>query len=250
MPGTSGDKRLLLPGLMTLLALAVLCGLGVWQLQRLSWKEGLIARLEARVAAQPVTLSEAMKAFNQTGDVEYLSVRAKGRFLHEKERYVYAVDEDAGQGFDVVTPLETEQGITVLVNRGFVPADKKDPASRQEGQIEGVVEAVGLVRLPGAQGTFTPEADLNGKVWYWRDWDGLVQSMFRGETREVAPFFLEAKAQPANPGGWPKGGVTLVKLPNRHLEYALTWFGLAAALVGVFLAYAVPRLRGSVMGGG
>lgn len=238
------EKKLLWPAIMTMLALPPLIALGVWQLQRLDWKDGLIKRLEERVEAQPISLAAAIKNWHDTGDAEYLSVATKGRFLHDKERYIYAVDAREGAGYHVLTPLETADGnTTVLINRGFVPEALKDPAKRASGQLPGEAEVVGLVRTPGGKEMFTPEADPKTNVWYWRDMDGLVRSMFAGEERQVAPFFLEAKAEPANPGGWPKGGVTIVTLPNRHFEYALTWFGLAAALLGVFLAYAVPKLR-------
>ena len=235
------ETRLLWPGVMTLVGLAVLIGLGTWQLERRTWKEGLISAIEARTKAEPVGLAEALARLGASGDVEYTRVKARGKFLHDKEQYFYAPDAELGPGYHVYTPFELAgETSVVFINRGFVPETLKDPAKRMPGQIDGETEVTGLLRMPGTKGTFTPDNEPQHNLWYWRDLDGLIRAAF-GDSRPAAvPFFLEAEA-PA-PGGWPKGGATLVELPNRHLEYAITWFGLAAALIAVFAAYAVPRL--------
>ena len=237
------EARLLWPAAMTLAGLAALAGLGVWQVERKAWKEGLIARLAARTKAEPVTLAAALEEWSRTGDVEYLRVTARGRFLHDKERFVYAPDPELGPGYHVYTPLEVAPGGAVLlVNRGYVPEAKKDPESRKAGRLAGEVEITGLARRSGSKGFFTPDNDTARNLWFWRDLSGMLASAFGDAGRPHAPFFLEAEAREV-PGGWPRGGVTLIDLPNRHLEYAITWFGLAAALLAVFTAYAVSRLR-------
>jgi surfeit locus 1 family protein len=147
-----------------------------------------------------------------------------------------------GPGYHVYTPLEIAGSqAVVFVNRGYVPERLKDPATRAQGQLEGEVEAVGLMRGPGQKGSFTPDNDAKANLWFWRDYKGLFESAFAGGERTPIAAFLDAEG--AAPGGWPKGNATLVDLPNRHLEYALTWFGLAATLIAVFAAFAWTRLR-------
>jgi surfeit locus 1 family protein len=220
---------------LMLAAFAVLVGLGVWQLQRLQWKEGLIAKIEARTKAPPIGLEDAAAMAAQGEDPSYYRVRVSGRFDHAKERYLFAVSEGRA-GWHVITPFETEDGETVLIDRGFVPHGLKDPASRADGEVEGTVAVTGIVRLPDRQGPFTPDNEPEANRWFWRDRDGLARSMFPGETVRVAPFFLEAEKGEA-PGGWPEGGQTRLDLPNNHLHYAITWFLLAAALLGVYGVY-------------
>jgi surfeit locus 1 family protein len=222
--------------------LALLIGLGVWQLQRLEWKEGLIAKIEARTTAPPVSLAEAIKRAHAGEDLSYLHVRAEGSFDHAKELHLYALS-DGEAGWHVITPLATGTGETVLVDRGFVPGDKKDPAARPEGQIAGPVTIVGLVRMPQAQGTFDPENEPRANRWFWRDLDAMTAAAGL-QKRQAAPFLLEAERGEV-PGGWPRGGETRLAIRNDHLQYALTWFLMAFCLVVVYAIYLHSRLRGS-----
>nr|WP_281417863.1 SURF1 family protein [Ancylobacter dichloromethanicus] len=223
----------------------MLVGLGVWQLERLAWKEQLIAQVEARVHQAPVELPpEANWGQIDFAKDEYRRVTAQGRFRHDLEVQVYAlVDQEpdgfGGPGYWVVTPLGLGDGSFVLVNRGFVPLDRKAPATREEGQVEGLVTVTGLLRLPEEAALFTPANDAATDSWYVRDPEAIGSAK---ELVRVAPFLIDADAAP-NPGGLPRGGLTRIAFPNRHLEYALTWFGLAASLLGVFAAYAWGRLR-------
>jgi surfeit locus 1 family protein len=146
-------------------------------------------------------------------------------------------------GWHIYTPLETKGGKILFVNRGFVPEALKEPSSRAAGQIEGEVSVGGLIRKPGIRGSFEPDADQARNIWYWRDLAGMTASLPATDQARVLPFFVDAIAEPENPGGWPKGGVTRLEIPNRHLEYALTWFGLAVTLIAVFAAFAWTRLR-------
>lgn len=232
------------PTVMTLAALPVLVGLGTWQLQRKTWKEGLISRLEARTHAPAVDLADAVSRYAATRDIEYLRVKVYGRLLYDKERYLYATDDRDGPGWQVITPLLTAGQTIVLVNRGFVPEALKDPAKRSAGNPDGEVTVVGLARTSEEPSWFTPKNDVARNIWFWRDIPGLYRSAFDNPVSSVLPFLIEAQAEPANPGGWPKGGVTLVRLPNRHLEYVLTWYGLAVALVAVYAMFVSARLRG------
>jgi surfeit locus 1 family protein len=240
MLSTLTKKRLLWPGVATLAGLAILIALGNWQIRRLAWKEGLIAAIAERTHAEPVPLAEAER---RGGDLEYLRVKARGRFLNEKELHFYAFDEKDGMGWHIVTPLQLGDGAVVFVNRGFVPNTLKDAEKRKEGEPKGEVEVVGLVREPEMAGAFTPANDAAKNVWYWRDLSAMAAAALGRNNARVVPFVIDAELEPRNPGGWPRGGVTRLELPNRHLEYALTWYGLAAALVGVFTAFAVSRWR-------
>ena len=224
-----------------LAALAVLIGLGLWQIDRLKWKEGLIAQIAARSKAPAVTLDEAEALARAGQDLSYMRVRVEGRLHHGRERYLYALAE--GQpGWHVMTPLETPAGDMVLVDRGFVPDALKDPSARSLGQVEQVVEVTGLVRMPETQGLFIPDNEPGTNRWFWRDLRGMAESMFPSGAIEVAPFFLEAEKSDV-PGGWPEGGQTRLVIVNNHLQYALTWFALAACLLGVYAAYVWGQYR-------
>lgn len=233
---------LLWPTIFTLAGLAVLMGLGAWQMQRKAWKETLITSIAARATAEPVTLATALDQMLRTGEAEYMRVRVRGAFLHDHERYFYAPDPKRGPGYHVVTPfrLFDDAGV-VLVNRGYVPDALKDPAKRSEGQVSGDVELTALVRDQGAKGSFTPVNDEKANIWYWRDIEGLRRSIADPAARPTVPVFLDAE-EPA-PGGYPAGGATLTALTNRHLEYAITWYGLAATLLAVYAAFVVSRRR-------
>jgi surfeit locus 1 family protein len=218
-----------------LAGLAVLVGLGVWQLKRLQWKEGLIAQIETRTKGEPITLKEATAMARVGRDPEYYRVRIDGRFHHARERYLYAVS-DGTVGWHVITPLETADGDMVLVDRGFVPDMLRDPSSRPLGQVENVVTVTGIVRSPELRNMFTPDNEPEPNRWFWRDLQGMARSMFPSGVIQAAPFFLDAEKS-AIPGGWPEGGQTRLEIPNNHLQYAITWFLLAACLLAIYGLY-------------
>ena len=220
---------------LMLAGLALLIGLGVWQLKRLEWKQGLIAQIEARTKGPPITLEDAVALAGQGRDPSYYRVRVDGRFHHAKERYLYAVSEGR-VGWHVITPLETEDGDIVLVDRGFVPDELKDPSTRALGQVKNVVTVTGIARSPETQTLFTPDNEPKVNRWFWRDLGGMARSMFPAGTIDVAPFFLEADKSEV-PGFWPEDGQTRLEIPNNHLQYAITWFLLGACLLIVYGLY-------------
>ena len=233
---------LVLPVALALPALALLIGLGTWQMQRKAWKEDLIAQITARVHQPPVALAELET--RAAGGLEYARVRVRGTFRHKSEQFLWEPDPRQGPGYHVYTPLQLNDGRLILVNRGYVTEAKKTPTTRSEGQITGTVEVVGLLREPVARAMFSPDRGSNG-VWYSRDFDGIARAALGADAGKAVRTVLDAEATPANPGGWPQGGVTRLTLPNRHLEYALTWYGLALTLVGVLAAFIVARWRGA-----
>lgn len=220
-------------------AFAVLIALGTWQVERLHWKEGLLAEIEARTHAAPVSLGEIEKTWSEQKDVDYRPVTVSGLLLNDKERHFFAT-YDGYSGFYVYTPLLLDDGRAVFINRGFVPYDKKNPASRPEGQLEGPVTITGLARNPliAKPSSLVPENDLKANIYYWKDLATMAAQSGIDRARLV-PFFIDADKAP-NPGGAPVGGVTIIDLPNSHLQYALTWYGLAATLV-VILAISLWR---------
>lgn len=228
-------RQILWPTTFVLFGTALLLALGVWQLQRLEWKEGLLAEIEARTTAQPVDLKQAIRLADDGKDVNYLRVRVEGSFQHDKERYLYGI-ADGKPGWHVITPLKSSDGDVVLVDRGFVPDELKDPAKRQAGELQGTVAVTGLVRLPETKSMFMPANQPAQNLWFWRDLDGMTQSMFPTGTQAVAPFYLELEKSDV-PGGWPEGGQTRLALPNNHLQYAITWFCLAIGLLAVYGVY-------------
>jgi surfeit locus 1 family protein len=222
---------------LALAALAVLIGLGVWQVKRLHWKEGLIAGIDARTKGEPISLDQAVALAKEGRDASYYRVRVEGRFDNTKERYLFSQSiSDGTPGWHVITPFTTTQGELVLVDRGFVPDQLKHPSTRASGEIEGTTTVTGIVRIPETQGLFTPNNEPEVNRWFWRDLNGMVTSMFPTATLDVPPFFIEAEKSEV-PGGWPEGGQTRLSLPNNHLQYAITWFGLAAALIVIYAFY-------------
>ncbi|MGK6313850.1 SURF1 family protein [Neorhizobium sp. DT-125] len=243
-PEAARDRgRTVATALAVLAALAVLLSLGTWQVQRLHWKEGLLADIAERRAAAPVALSEIEAIAKSGGDIEYRRVSVSGAFDHSKERHFFATFEGR-TGFYVYTPMRLGDGRIVFVNRGFVPYEMKDPAARAAGDVPGEQTVTGYARARlGEKPSFlVPDNDLVKNIFYWKDIDAMVSAAGL-DASKVVPFFVDADASVTNPGGWPKGGVTQFDLPNSHLQYAVTWYGLAAALAAVAVGAWLRRGR-------
>lgn len=208
--------------------------LGVWQLERRAWKLELIHRVEARLLLAPTPVAAN---FHAQRDDAYQRVEARGVFLHDRETLVQALTE-RGAGWWVVTPLQTADGI-VLVNRGFVPPERRAPAARADGQTSGQVTVSGLLRLSEPGGGFLRANDPLLDHWYSRDVAAIAKARRLGK---VGDFFIDADG-PVPAGGYPVSGLTVVKFRNAHLVYALTWFSLAGmSLFGLaLLVRAAPK---------
>ncbi|MCJ2058054.1 SURF1 family protein [Methylobacterium sp. J-048] len=244
MPRAAAWRDLIAPGLASLIALTILVSLGVWQIERKTWKEDLIARIVRQTRAEPVA-PPAPESWDPARD-EFRHVRVAGRFANDRETLVHglAAGETPGralQGYYVITPLLRAEGGTVLINRGFVPTELKAQADRRDGLIEGTTLVTGILRASEARGLFVPEADPTRGEWFNRDVAGIAAA--RG-IAEAAPYLIEADAVPGQTT-WPRGGQLKVDIPNNHLQYAFTWFALAACLLGVFGAFAYRRLHDS-----
>jgi surfeit locus 1 family protein len=223
-------RALLLLCLLSLLGIIALLALGDWQLHRRHWKLDLIARVDQRIHAAPVAApGPAQWPMVSDAHDSYRHVVVRGVFLHDRETLVHAVTEH-GPGDWVLTPLKADAGFTVLVNRGFVPPDRRAPETRAAGQIAGEVTVTGLMRMSEPKGAFLHSNAPAAGRWYSRDVAAIAAA--RGLSN-VAPYFMDADATP-NPGGLPVGGLTVISFRNDHLIYAITWFGLAG-MVTVFI---------------
>lgn len=242
-------RGLLLPAL---LAFAVLVGLGIWQIERKAWKEGLIASLTERLAVLPEALPPpANWPRLDAADDEYRRVSFSAVFDYAKEALVYGAasafrPDVTGPGYWVFTPARLAGGGIVMVNRGFVPEGRQDAQSRKNGQVSGPVAVMGAMRWPEGRHWYTPKDDLAHNLWFSRDPQAIAAAQ---GIAAVAPFYVEQET-PVPPGGLPQPGKLVVSLPDNHLQYAITWFGLALALVGVFTVWAFGGRSGAGVGQG
>lgn len=210
-------------------ALAVLVGLGTWQVQRLHWKEGVIAYREARLAMPPVSVGEE----TADEDLAFRRARATGRFLHSREFLISNRVRGGRAGFDVVTPLRLGPADIVLVNRGWIPLDRADPDTRREGLVATKTAVTGILRKPGKTSPWVPDNEPARNVWYYADPEAMASVAGLAGVRDTV---LVADARP-NPGGLPAGRKPKVEIANRHLEYALTWYGLALVLAVIYFVF-------------
>lgn len=236
-------RGLLMPALLALVGCAVLVSLGTWQLERKAWKDALVEVLTRRLAAAPAALPEASRwAVLDQKDDEFRRVRFRAALDVGQEALVFtsgsALRPDvSGPGYWVLSPARLDDGSVVVVDRGFVPEGRQDAATRPHPG--GMLEIVGVMRWPEAPGPFTPAGDLARNIWFARDQSAIAAAKSWGK---VAPFYIEQE-EPSAPGGLPRVGTLVVGLPNNHLQYAITWFGLAVVLVAVFAIYARSHLR-------
>lgn len=234
-PRRTGLLGLLLTTLVIELALLTL---GVWQIERRAQKHALIARVEAGLEAPPQELpAQATWANLPNAEIDYRKVSVRGRFLHEREAFLYMLyfAQSGGEptpGYALLTPFLLEGGGVLLVNRGYVPDAKRDPANRAQAQSAGLVSVTGLLRASDTRSWFSPDDQPAKKQFYTRDVSVISRSLGLETLGQgaVAPFLLEADATP-NPGGWPKGGQTVVQFTDNHLLYAVTWFSLALGIL-------------------
>lgn len=201
-----------------------LLALGVWQLERRVWKLDLISQIDRRVDAPVVDAPApaAWPAISASTDA-YRHVSAIGTWFTGRDTLVQAVTA-LGGGYWLMTPLRTDAGFVILINRGFVPPDYKAVADSEAGQR---AEITGLLRITEPKGGFLRSNDPAADRWYARDVTAIAQA--RGLT-DVAPYFIDAAATPGT--ARPVGGLTVISLPNNHLVYAITWFVLAAMVAG------------------
>lgn len=229
-------RRLIVPGLFTIVSLAILISLGMWQLQRKAWKEGLIATLNAQLKAEPLPLpppSEWPSLNRDNSEFRRVTLRADA-IADAKPVYLYtgasALRADVKQpGYFVFAPARLPGGEMVVVNWGYAPVAGKTKLPA------GTIEITGYIRWPEAPRWFVSAPDTDEDIWLVRDPAAMAKARGWGI---VAPFYIDQES-PIPTGGLPRPGPLIVRLKNDHLGYAITWFGLAASLVAVFLAWAI-----------
>ncbi len=214
---------------LALLLFAGFAALGTWQLQRRTWKLDLIARIEQRVHAPPVAppAPQQWPYVSAAGD-EYRRVRVTGTLLHDRQTLVQAATV-LGSGHWVLTPLRLADGTVVLVNRGFVAPEQREPAARAAAAADGNSTVTGLLRISESGSGWLGVLRRNDPAanrWYWRDVQAIAAA--RGLSG-VAPYFIDAEAASPAP---PVGGLTVIAFANNHLVYALTWYALALMAAG------------------
>lgn len=223
------------PTLFTVPAVLVMIGLCVWQVQRLHWKEALIAERTARVAEE-IALPSPGADLSQA---EFHRVRLEGTFQHDKELFLGARSRNGNPGYQILTPFALADGQTILVNRGWVPVERKLPQHRAEGQVAGQVALEGVLRLPHERAFMQPDNEPQNNMWFFVDLPSMAQAAsvpFRTD------LYVDAGSG-ENPGGYPLGGQTRIEMPNDHLQYALTWGLLALALVVIYVTYHLKLQR-------
>lgn len=207
--------------ILTLVAVPVMLALGTWQVQRLGWKQELIGRIEQRSHAAPVPLPASI---DDPPAWDFRPVTVTGRFLTEKSMLTLARPQQGRIGYELVTPLERADGPPVLVNRGFVPMDRKDAA---RGGPDGTVTVTGVARLPQPAGLFQPDGRSADGVWMRVDTGAMAAAA-------GLPSVLPLVVEQAPTGGVPAGIAPRVELPNNHLQYAFTWYSLAVVLLVIY----------------
>lgn len=207
--------RFLLPLIFGLLGTAVLVSLGVWQMQRLAWKQTVIAQIDARMLDTPQALAPQVTEAQD----EYSPVRLSGRFT-EQEILVLTSIQGVGPGYRVITVFQTDDGRRVLVDRGYIRQVDKAAARPAVD-----AELVGNLLWPDEMDRFTPAPDLVANIWFARDLPAMAAHLKTEEVLIVARQTTEA-ANPMMPLPVDSAGI-----PNNHLEYVITWFGLAVIWV-------------------
>lgn len=224
----------LLATVMTIAAVAIMVGLGTWQVQRLTWKTALLDRMEQRLTAPAVSLPPDI---DDPGGFDYRRVRVTGRYLHDAEMYLGPRPKSGVPGYHVVTPLLRSDGVAVLVDRGWIPAERRNPETRTDGLVEGPVTVEGIARVPPDRGWLQPDNEPGNNLWFWIEPEAMTT--YAGLS-EVAPIIVE-EGEGGHSGQYPLGGQTRVVLPNNHLQYAVTWYGLALTLIAVYVVYHFRR---------
>jgi surfeit locus 1 family protein len=219
----------LVPTLISLPGIAILLGLSGWQLSRHVERSAENALREARLALPPDDIDAVLA--DAAAD-RFRRVRAEGVWAHARELYVYGRSQRGNDGFYVITPLLRDGRPALLVNRGWVDRQHRDPATRPQGQIEGRVAVEGVLRDEPRRGPLMPDNAPHRNQWFWFDLPEMAKA---AGLPAIVPVYVEAALEPRNLGGWPLGGQTIAQLPRPHLQYAFTWFCLAAALAAVYV---------------
>lgn len=217
--------------LFTIPAVLAMLALGTWQVERLHWKEELIQRVHARIEAPPAPLPAVIA---NPDDWDLRPVTVTGRLLNDRALLVLARPRQGQVGYEVVTPLERPDGPPVLVNRGWIPMDRKDV--RRDGPSD-TVTLRGVARLPSPAGWMQPDNRPGAEVWTRVD----PAAMASAAGLSAAPPLVVEALPGQSPGNLPAGIEPRIELPNNHLQYAITWYSLAATLLVIYAVFHYRR---------
>ncbi|EFO34474.1 surfeit locus 1 family protein [Roseibium sp. TrichSKD4] len=240
-------RPLIIPTIAAVVGFLVLLNLGFWQLDRLEQKNALIERVEAGVSSKPVPVPAPDGWDELSLEDDYKNVFVTGRFVGDPVFYYTALTKSVGKfngpGYLIYSPFKTEGGWHVMINRGYIPQDLPEEV-RQAAIMapEGFQKLTGLLRVSEKPSWTTPAADPKSRIWFARDTDGMAE-MVNLKTDALAPFSIDLANTVEQVAELPQAGETVVRFKNDHLGYALTWFGLAATLAGVYLAFVFHMLR-------
>ena len=222
------------PTIFTIIMLGCMVSLGFWQIHRLEWKLGLIEQIETRAFMDPIKLPDDTSNLD---DLEYQSVQVTGQFNNDQEMTMYSVGPNGEPGYDLYTPFYTENGIAIIVNRGWVPERIKDQSTRPDTIENSTVTIEGLLRKPGAKLWYGPENEPENNNWYYGNLPMMAQE--KGIGNPYPMYLFEARDQGDN--SFPVAGRTEFNIVNNHLDYVLTWFGLAITLVVIYLVAHIKK---------
>ncbi len=223
--------------LCSLISFALLIGLGVWQLQRLDWKTTMIAERAARLEAPALTLPARIVVPEA---LELRRVTLTGRFL-DREFHLGGRSHRGEVGFHIVMPLLLEDGRTILVDRGWVPAPLRDPARRPESRPAGPVALQAVLRSGGWKGRalFRPDNAPQDNYWIWLDLPQMAEQA--ALERPITALYAVALPAEGASDGLPIASAPSLEIRNDHLQYALTWFSLAVALAVIYVMLSLRR---------
>lgn len=220
-------RKILFPILLGVAGCGVLVSLGLWQVERLGWKEEILAGISKRLAAPPVPLPATPREATD----EYTRVTLAGTPTGE-ELHVLVSGTDAGTGYRVISRFEASDGRFVLLDQGLLPLDAKDAAP-----LTAPMQVTATLLWPDDRNSSTPDPDLAKNIWFARD------TVTMSEALRTDPIMVVATSTtPADPRLTPLP-VATAGIKNDHLEYAITWFSLALvwAIMSAFLIFRTTR---------
>jgi surfeit locus 1 family protein len=216
--------------LMVTASTLLLFSLTAWQLNRLEWKTGLIAQINNYAHQRALTAMPEDTSLLK--DFAFARVALSGTFLHEDEIHLAARYYNSQLGYHILTPLQLADGSLVLINRGWVHVDYKDPAKRQAGQVQGVQHIIGMIRLDNDRSFFTPENNPKTNIWFSRNIDDIIKAT----NLDLYPAVVDALYDIPE-GNMPIPSDGLIMMRNDHLQYALTWFLIGVSGIMTFIFY-------------
>lgn len=240
-------QRVIWPGLGLVVVVVILAALGTWQVKRLAWKQGLIARVAERLTAPALPLPPAADIVDAPDAAfEYRHVAIAGALDGSREFHVFGsvpkTDGAGGPGWFVLAPLTLADGTVLFLNRGHVPDAAKDPAARPAGRLSGAISVTGVLRGRDGRNWFTPADEPDRNRYFVRDPAVFARDLDL-DPAKVYPVTVDLDGRFAPPGGLPRPGETQVTFTNNHLGYAITWYGLMLTAIGVGAVFLRGRWR-------